>query len=90
MIEPLNHPIISDKRVKNDYYNYILSNETVRKKLTSCQFPDLLIQFCKNQCIEHLRSSFKKLEFWLKLTFLEPQDDETVRKVFGHPQKCLN
>ena len=33
VIERLRRLKISDKRVKNDDYNHILSNETVRKKI---------------------------------------------------------
>ena len=61
-IEPLNNSTLSDKRakMKNSYYN--LSTDGWRKKMTLCQFPDLPIEFCENQCISPLRFHISKSE----------------------------
>ena len=50
-ISPISHSTLSDKRIKAKNSNHYLPNETRKKFLTFCHFPDLLIEFCENQCI---------------------------------------
>ena len=47
---PLSDSTLSDKRLKRRNSNHSFSNQGLRKKLTLCQFPDLLIEFCENEC----------------------------------------
>ena len=53
-IERLSNFTLSDKSAKRKNSNHNFPNYGLRKNLTFCQFPDLPIDFCKNECIEHL------------------------------------
>ena len=54
-ISPISHFTLSDKRIKAKNSNHYLPNETRKKFLTFCHFPDLLIEFCEKEWIETLK-----------------------------------
>ena len=48
--KPLSHSTLGDKSLITNKFNQNSSNGPMRTFLTFCQFPDLRIEFCENEC----------------------------------------
>ena len=90
VIERLPDSIERDKSPKMKNSNQNSPNGPSRKILTLCQFPDLLIEFSGNRCIEHLYFDLEKPEKRSKLFNFYPVRSGPLRKFFRHPQWCRN